>query len=158
MIQIFLKDPTDTKHLARSISELTNLIQLYDSGKISHLKKADARLSISLVPNTERTVIEKAAIAKEIKLAKLEKMMDPSESDGAQDDDSISFEHDAGEIDEIDSMARVSQYCECIFGLRDLYVYRGVFSAYCGKYEEAVTDFIKVQDEKQLSDDQLSEQ
>lgn len=106
-------------------------------------------------------MIEKAAIAKEIKLAKLEKLMggggqSDSDDGGAQDDDSISFEHDAGEIDEIDALPSVSKYFECIFGLKELYVYRGVFYAYRGQYAQAVKDLTKLLD-KQLFDDQMSQ-
>lgn len=60
-------------------------------------------------------------------------------------DDSISFEHDAGELDELDSFPNVSCYFECIFGLKEMYLYRGVICAYLQKYQEAVSDFQKLQ-------------
>ena len=89
-------------------------------------------MSIKLIPNSERIYIEKAQIAKEIKLAKLEKMMDGNAGDDDEDDAnvSISFDNDAGELDELEFLPTVSQYFECIFGLKDLYMYRAVILVY----------------------------
>ena len=59
-----------------------------------------------------------------------------AESGEHEDDceDSISFEHDAGELEEIENLPTVSCYFECIFGLKEMYLYRGVISAYLLKY------------------------
>lgn len=56
---------------------------MFESGKLSKLKRQDAPLSIKIIPSNERIKIEKAQVAKEIKLARLE-MDSPQEED---DDD-----------------------------------------------------------------------
>lgn len=55
-------------------------------------------MSIKLIPNPERVQIEKAQIAKDIKLMKLDKLYD---SDLSGNSKSISFEHDAGDLDDL---------------------------------------------------------
>jgi hypothetical protein len=77
----------------------TNLIKLYESGKLETIKKQDAPLSIKLIPNSDRIQIEKAQLAKDLKLTKLERMMDDEDSN---QDESISFEHDAGELEDLE--------------------------------------------------------
>lgn len=70
--------------------------------------------------------------------------MDPNEEgqdDDGQQDDSISFEHDAGELEELEGLATVSCYFECVFGLKEMYLYRGVINTYLQKYPEAISDF-----------------
>lgn len=47
-------------------------------------------------------------------------------------------------------MRAVSPYFECIFGLKELYVYRGVLNAYSGKYREAIADFSQLLEEGSL--------
>ena len=54
----------------------------------------------------------------------------PAEGEDEENEDSISFEHDAGEIDDLESYPPTSCYFECIFGLKEMYLYRGVLSAY----------------------------
>jgi hypothetical protein len=64
------------------------------------LKRQDAPLSIKIIPNNDRVKIEKAQVAKEIKLARLE-MEEPQDDDDYQ---SISFDNDAGELEELDGL------------------------------------------------------
>jgi hypothetical protein len=45
--------------LLEMVMSLTNLIKLYESGKMEGIKMQDAPLSIKLIPNTDRITIEK---------------------------------------------------------------------------------------------------
>jgi hypothetical protein len=151
--------PADIKQnnskLQQAKKRLTELIELYESGKLETIKRQDAPLSIKLIPHTERIQIEKAQLAKDQKLRKLEKMME-QQPDGEEDEneDSISFEHDAGEIDELENYPPTSCYFECIFGLKEMYLYRGVFSCYLQKYADAVADFRKLQSSEPFQEDE----
>lgn len=65
----------------------------------------------------------------------------PDEHESDEQEDSISFEHDAGEMEELDTFSTVSCYFECIFGLKEMYLYRGVINAYLHKFQDACQDF-----------------
>ncbi len=69
------------------IKSVTDLIKLYESGKIRSIKKQDAPLSIKLIPNSERVQIEQSLVLKELNLAKLEQLLDGNPST----DQSIEF-------------------------------------------------------------------
>lgn len=116
----------------------TDIIKLYESGMLEQTKKQDAPLSIKLVPNSERTRIEKATFAKDLKLAKLEHMMEADSDDLSS---SMSFEHCAGELKDRDLLPAVAYYFESVFGLREIYLFRGIISVYLGLYLEAIADF-----------------
>ena len=68
----------------------------------------------------------------------------PDEHESEEQEDSISFENDAGELDDLEQYPTVSCYFECIFGLKEMYLYRGVLNAYLHKFSEAVSDFNKL--------------
>lgn len=80
----------------------------------------DAPLSIYLIPNSDRIVIEKQLVE--------------SLNGGKK----VSKE----DIKEMNSLPIVSRYYECIFGLKDMYLFRGVAQCNLGKYQEAIQDFI----------------
>lgn len=48
------------KKLQNARKQLTELIALYESGKLETIKRQDAPLSIKLIPNSDRISIEKA--------------------------------------------------------------------------------------------------
>lgn len=74
--------------------------------------------------------IEKAQVAKEIKLARLE-MEEPPEE---EDQQSISFDHDAGELEDLEGLTQVGYYFENMFSLKDLYLYRAISYVYLKKF------------------------
>ena len=80
------------------VKVFTDLIKFYESDKLNSLKKKDSPLCIKLIPNIERIKIEKATIAKENKLKRLE--MSASNNSMMS---SISFDHEAGELHELES-------------------------------------------------------
>ena len=86
--------------LQATLKQFTELIKIFESGKHTKLKRQDAPLSIKIIPNNDRVKIEKAQVAKEIKLARLE-MEEPQDDDDYQ---SISFDNDAGELEELDGL------------------------------------------------------
>lgn len=61
--------PADVKNSERALQagrkQLTELINLYESGKLEQIKRQDAPLSIKLIPNSDRIQIEKAQLAKD---------------------------------------------------------------------------------------------
>ncbi len=65
--------------LNTAVKHFTELIKVFESGKLGKLKRQDAPLSIKIIPSSERVKIEKAQVAKEIKLARLE--MEEGEED-----------------------------------------------------------------------------
>ena len=65
------------------------------------------------MPNSERTEIEKSTLAKELKLVKLERMM---EGESEELSNSISFDNCAGELEDRDLLPPVLSYFECLFG------------------------------------------
>lgn len=67
-----------------------------------------------------------------------------SGEEDSNQDESISFEHDAGELEDLEQLSTVSCYFECIFGLKEMYIYRAVINAYLRKYQEAIDDFGKL--------------
>ena len=46
------------------------------------------------------------------------------------DDESISFDHDAGEIEDLDALPQVGYYQENITSLKELYLYRALAFIY----------------------------
>ena len=75
-------------------------------------------------------------------------MMDDNNSEQDNEtviDQSISFEHDAGELEELEQHPIVNCYFECIFGLKEMYLLRGVILTYLSQYMEAIKDFNKLQ-------------
>jgi len=94
---------------------------LFESGKLENIKRKDAPLSISLVPNSERTAIEKQLV---------EQISNPR----------IKVSKDITK--ELHLLPIVQRYYESIYGLKELYLYRGVIRAYLGKYSDAIQDFI----------------
>ena len=125
------------KQLLHAKQTLNKLISLYESSKLDKIKKQDAPLSLTLVPCTDRVQIEKAQLAKDLKLQKLERMND-SDLSGS---DSISFENDVGELSDLDQYPIVHSYTQSIFSLSDMYCYRGVINCYLQKYDRAIDDF-----------------
>ena len=57
------------------------------------------------------------------------------------DDESISFDHDAGEIEDLDALPQVGYYQENIISLKELYLYRALAYIYLQKFTEAIADF-----------------
>lgn len=82
----------------------------------------------------------------------LDNRQNDNEGEQSEAEDSISFEHDAGEMEELESLPTVSCYFECIFGLKEMYLYRGIISAYLLKYADAISDFQKLQFPGQVID------
>ena len=92
------------------IDDLSEVIKLYESGKLDKIKMKDAPLSIDLIPNSDRILIEKQLV-KALKGGKKVKRED---------------------VKELYSLPIVSLYYECIFGLKDMYLYRAVAKFYLG--------------------------
>lgn len=72
-----------------------------------------------------------------MKLARLN-TEDPQDE---EDQQSISFDHDAGELEDLEGLAQVGYYYENIFSLKELYLYRAVAYIYLKKFTEAIADF-----------------
>lgn len=125
--------------LQTSVKHFTELIKMFESGKLSKLKRQDAPLSIKIIPSNERIKIEKAQVAKEIKLARLE--MDSPQEEDDDDQQSLSFDHDAGELEDLEGLPQVGYYFENIFGLKEFYLYRAVTFIQLKKFTEAISDF-----------------
>lgn len=111
-----LQSSSENDLLGKVKTTLTDLISLYESGKLSGIKKQDAPLSIKLIPNSDRIQFEKNIVCKEVR-------------------DSTSFQSDPsfttpGNIKEIEGLPITSKYYECIYGLREMYLYRGVCNIY----------------------------
>ena len=102
------------------IDDLSEMIKLYESGKLDKIKMKDAPLSINLIPNSDRIIIEKQLV-EALKGGKKVKRED---------------------IKELSSLPVVSKYFECIFGLKDMYLFRAVAKSYLGLYKEAILDFV----------------
>ena len=114
--QILLAEPCEAH-----INQLGDLIKLFRSGKLKNIKRKDAPLSISLVPNSERIAIEKQLV---------EQISNPRIKVGKEI------------TKELHQLPIVLRYYESIYGLKDLYLYRGVIRSYLGKYSDAIQDFI----------------
>lgn len=71
-----------------------------------------------------------------------------------EDYQSISFDHDAGELEDLEGLPQVGYYFENIFGLKEFYLYRAVTYIHLKKFTEAIADFNalrKFQDKDPLS-------
>jgi hypothetical protein len=58
-----------------------------------------------------------------------------------EDQQSISFDHGAGELEDLEGLMQVGYYYENIFSLKELYLYRAIAYIYLKKFSEAITDF-----------------
>jgi len=47
------------------------------------------------------------------------------------------------EMKELQHLELVQRYYECLYGLKDMYLYKGVALCYLGKYKEAISDFVQ---------------
>ena len=78
-------------------------------------------------------------------------MEEPQEDEDLQ---SISFDHDAGELEDLEGLPQVGYYFENIFSLKEFYLYRAVTYIHLKKFTEAIADFNasrKFQDKDPLS-------
>ena len=68
-------------------------------------------------------------------------MDEPNDKEEDEDSRSISFDHDAGELADLEGLPQVGYYFENIFSLKELYLYRAIAYIYLKKFTEAIADF-----------------
>jgi hypothetical protein len=103
---------------------LNQLIKTYESDKLTRLKRKDSTLNIQLIPNIDRVLMEKNAVARD--MADLKKK-NPDNADIPDLDYNPQVKID---FQAINTFPNVSYYYENIFGLEDFYLYRGIINFY----------------------------
>ena len=68
-------------------------------------------------------------------------MDEPNDKEEDEDSRSISFDHYAGELADLEGLPQVGYYFENIFSLKELYLFRAIAYIYLKKFTEAIADF-----------------
>jgi len=111
--------------LRNCVSQITQIIGLYEKGEHLQLKKGQSPMSIQIIPNVNKIKVEKQYVIRQLgKNTELPGLM-------------------ASEKKALEQVERTGYYRENIFQLEDMYLYRGVFQMYLGNNNESLADITK---------------
>jgi hypothetical protein len=127
----FKRDTTDeqsqqefAKIVANCVTQIDEIIAIYESGKHLELLKGASALTVQVIPNVRRIMIEKLVVQR-VSREKATQLPPLASSVRKQ----------------LDGIQAHSYYRENIFSIEDMYLYRGIFKFYSGDYKGAHENF-----------------